>query len=308
AVSILAIMFAGPHQYNSLPVPKERVAWDGSRMPHCSLAESKQRVKESAYLVRYCDIYGTLTDRKYGLQDLFNSAIDLAGSGDPNAEFVIGWMYENGASGSEAGVVCDCLDKVSNSNYFSFISDTVNHDSERRLGYAIKWYTQAAAHGSAQACNGIARCKSFYDASPAALSEAFRWCEKAVEQGDIEAKIDLGRKYEARGTTSDLKKAMDLYEQAAMATNECTVNWALGCILNLWVTKHVMPSAKFAKGESDPLKFLARFDSDGMNAKKYAENFSYCGFTPDPYAQYRWDLYAKIRHALGLFSNPAGAP
>jgi hypothetical protein len=61
-------------------------------------------------------------------------------------------------------------------------------------------------------------------------------------------------------------------------------------------------------GATDPFDFLSRFDSGGMDAKKYAEKFSYCVFSPDPNARYRWDLFAKVRHALGLFSYRAEDP
>lgn len=164
--------------------------------------------------------------------------------------------------------------------------------------------SQAVVHGSASREIGQMYANGGCGL-PQDWTQSIGWYQRAIDQGDSEATICLGEQYEyggRNGTKADLKKAMQLYEQATGARNEVTVNSAIWHILDLWVEKHVIPSAKFALSTTDPTVFLSKFDPD-INAKKYSGIYRSCVYPSDNYALHRLDLFAKIRHALGLFSR-----
>lgn len=291
-------------------VPDELGAMDGRSIMHCSLQESRIRVKECAPLMRSCfTSFGTVPYHTYSLPELLNSAISLSTSGDPDAEYITGWIYESGISHAHPTGVTAFLDEASNSNYFSTIVDLAVHANEHDLESANKWYARARAHGSKFAGAGISRCKlraGFTD-------EAIEWARIAVKDGDVDANIELGQLYEAKsmekvpsyapGESAEAlnKKAMSLYEQAALqADTEDTANWAISSILYLWANKQVVPSAQFSMGAKDPFELLSRYDVSGVDKKKYFECFSFTGMVPDPYAEYRSGIFAKLRHTMKL--------
>lgn len=304
----LVTLWSDTSQISFTPV----LAGEPSGITHCSLDESRKRVKESACLLRHCSFpYYQLPLRSYTLRDLLTSAIDLSKGRDGNAEYIIGWAYENNLCRSDTTIVNESrplpavLDWFRQQTHETILRAYRNPQAEssNNLPLSQQWYIQAASHGSPQAISAIALANMGYNPSESQQQAVANELKRAIDAGDMDAKVELGRLYQNKNNPNDLRQAMQLYEEAAQAHCELTANWALANIMSLWIYKHVTPSHDFAKGESDPFVFMAKFDRT-MNAERYDQLYSFSGATPDPYCEQRWALFSKLRHGLGLYSEP----
>jgi len=90
----------------------------------------------------------------------------LAEQGDANAQFNLGWMYNNGE-----GV-------------------------EQDFKEAAKWYRKAAEQGDAEAQSNLGLKYDNGEGVEQDFKEALKWWQKAADQGQVYAQCNLGMMYE----------------------------------------------------------------------------------------------------------------
>ena len=142
-----------------------------------------------------------------------------AESGLPAAEERLGFLYRNGLGvEQDLARAMDWYQKAAangNSSARAALGEMymrgegVEADRER----ALAWYRQAAADDQPQALVALAGC--LFEQEGSGRSEAITLCRRAVNAGDAEAVVLLGRAYEnGWGVDKDVKKAAELYQQA----------------------------------------------------------------------------------------------
>jgi hypothetical protein len=268
---------------------------------HHSIAESQEIVSEAAPLMIHCSHQfpgGWYPLKNACLSEVLNCAIKLAPSGDPSAEYIVGWMFENGFSGTADGInviFVKTLEAASESNHTAEANEA-----------ATEWYHRAQAHGSADAPLALGRLIEFSSSNPKPKKEIISLYEEAIARGNDDAKIELGRCYQDLNTALDGKKAMELFEKASKAKSVYTVDSAVIQILSLWKSNRAVPSAEFSRGKTSAFDFLSAFDSK-LDQHRFDNFFTVGGCTPDVYGQYRAEILPKVRHSLSLSSDDPAA-
>ncbi len=125
-------------------------------------------------------------------ETLFKEKLQEANAGNSNAQYDIGAMYQNGRG------VAASRDK------------------------AIEWYRKAAAQNNQKAISRLNLIQS--------NKERFNKTLARAGEGDMESQYDLGKMYtEGVGVDTDMKKAIDWYEKAAVQGYE-KAQYKLGLI------------------------------------------------------------------------------
>lgn len=146
----------------------------------------------------------------------------MAGNGDPDAQRLLGYIYERGY-----GVTADPALAVA---WFRRSAEqgfppglhahawSLNHGIgvERNDVEAVRLYRQAAEQGYIYSQNNLAVAYDRGEGVEKNAEEAFRWFRSAADGGDALAQLNLGRLYEAgRGTAPDMAQATRWYLLAA---------------------------------------------------------------------------------------------
>lgn len=146
----------------------------------------------------------------------------LAGNADPDAQRLLGSVYERGY-----GVVADpelaasWSKRSADQGYppgLHAYAWCLNHGMgvERNDVEAVRLYRQAAEQGYIYAQNNLAVAYDRGEGTEKNPAEAFRWFQRSAEGGDLLAQLNLGRLYEAgRGTAQDMTQATRWYLAAA---------------------------------------------------------------------------------------------
>lgn len=139
------------------------------------------------------------SDNKKGLEVLKKSA----DSGNPDAQMLLGSIYEIGAGGEE------------------HISD------------AAYYYRMAAERGNANAQAKLGLCYLRGDGVHEDERKAFEWFEKSAKQGDAEGQLNYAICfYNGYGTLEDCKKALQWFKKAAKQDNVESYVWIGRCYIN----------------------------------------------------------------------------
>lgn len=113
--------------------------------------------------------------------------LKLAGQGNAEAQFVVGWHYEKGTEG-------------------------VSVD----LGKAAGWYRRAAEQGHMEAQNNLGSLLSVGNGVEKNLGKAVHWWRKSANLGNEVAMVNLGRAYlDGSGVNQDFHKAAFWFKKAA---------------------------------------------------------------------------------------------
>ena len=128
-------------------------------------------------------------DASYSARD-YSEALNWyqqsAAKGDPTAENLTGWIYQQGL-----GVKADNAE-------------------------AVKWYLKAAAQGFAASQTNVGWCYQNGLGVAADTRTAIEWYQKAIAQGNDSAEINMGYLYEnGIGVTKDFNEAKKWYKVAA---------------------------------------------------------------------------------------------
>lgn len=112
-----------------------------------------------------------------------------AESGDPNAQYDLGYMYDTGRD------------------------DTILAKDTRK---AAEWYEKAALQGHAKAQAGLGQLHINGDGMPVDYVIGVDWLQKAAAQGNAEAQLELGWLYrDSKGIPDDPAKALQWWKNAA---------------------------------------------------------------------------------------------
>ncbi|MFZ1545569.1 MAG: tetratricopeptide repeat protein [Candidatus Nitrotoga sp.] len=112
-----------------------------------------------------------------------------AESGDPNAQFDLGWMYD---TGDDSKILAKDIRK------------------------AAEWYEKAAIQGHAKAQTGLGLLYVNGNGLPQDYVKGVDWLQKAAAQGDPEAQLHLGWLYrDGKGIPKDPAKALVWWQNAA---------------------------------------------------------------------------------------------
>ena len=143
-----------------------------------------------------------------------------ATKGYPAAEECLGWLYRNGFGVAKdiekAKALYDSASALGNPAARNALAELyeqgegVNRDTKK----AVELYRSAAADDHSVAMRHLAELL-FTDDTVTDKNEALAFCRRAVNAGDVESIIDLGRAYEnGWGVDKDVKKAAELYQKA----------------------------------------------------------------------------------------------
>jgi len=145
-----------------------------------------------------------------------------AGTGDPDAQFMLGLMYSSGR-----GVLQDASEAA---RWYRRSAEQGNVDAQLSLGRiydggvgvpknhfeAVRWYRLAAEQGNGDAQWRLGAAYQFGTGVPRNLSEAFRWTAIAAEKGFAEAQSNLGVMYSnGHGVPEDDAAAAHWFRLAA---------------------------------------------------------------------------------------------
>lgn len=155
---------------------------------------------------------------------------DPAERGDPEAQFALGRMYEQGLGAREN------LEEAG--KWFRLAAESGNTLAQVRLGQlylagrlegkpedAVQWLSQAAEAGDDVAQFQLGLLYLEGSGVPVDEREAARWLEVAAEQGHTEAQNNIGSLYEAgRGVVQSDTRAIEWYEKAALQGDSLAQN------------------------------------------------------------------------------------
>ena len=134
-------------------------------------------------------------ERKDMFDSVLNKIVQLADTGDPFAQCVLGANYRDGI-------------------------DLVKDDVK-----AFEWMEKAAKQGYRIAQYNLG---SYYECGEGVAQdyeEALKWYRKAAEQGNSAAQVNLGIMYEyGKGVSQNMEKAIELYRRAAQQGNSYAQN------------------------------------------------------------------------------------
>ena len=180
--------------------------------------------------------YATSTEQPNSVpkdQNSFQTLIDNANKGDPNAQYKLGIMYEEGK-----GVAQDYQEAL---KWYTNASEQGHAGAQFNLGYmylvgkgipqvhnkeAAKWFIKAAEQGHAEAQQklGFMYEQKIFD-MPQDNNEAVKWYRKSAEQGNNCAKYSLGGMYiEGRGVPQDCNEAVKWWTKSAEQEGACAEN------------------------------------------------------------------------------------
>jgi TPR repeat protein len=158
-------------------------------------------------------------DERY--DDAFNQYSELAQSGDPKAQFFLGFMYEIGHGTGKN--IAEAL------RWYQSGATQDDHHCQRRLGWILAygddvhdaakakhWYGKAAESGDPECEFDFAEFLALQNDMEAALP----WYEKSANQGDALALLRLGY-FHSRGigVKRDKRMAFAYYRRAAEEEN-----------------------------------------------------------------------------------------
>lgn len=129
--------------------------------------------------------------KKTNVQSRFESLLELAHSGNADAQFEVGLCYDEG--------------------------DGVKEDKYE----AFKWFMKAAMNGHGRAQNAVGLCYEAGEGVAKNMSEARRWFQKSVDSGCTKGMINMAGVYNDEG---HVEKAWPLLERAARLGNEDAQN------------------------------------------------------------------------------------
>ena len=148
--------------------------------------------------------------------------LEKAQKGDPNAQFKIAKIYDEGFE-----VEKDYTEAV---KWYRKAAEQGNDTAQCNLGVcyqygqgvskdlveAVKWYRKAAEQGCDTAQCNLGVCYEYGQGVSKNLVEAVKWYRKAAEQGYDRAQHRLGRCYEyGLGMSTNYKEAVEWYKKAA---------------------------------------------------------------------------------------------
>ena len=158
------------------------------------------------------------------LGDYARRFIKAASKGDVQAQFYLGYMYENGEH-----VVKDLL---SAKKWYRDAAEMAHVKAMIRLASllgedpeATEWFRKAAEKGDPDAQAMIAFRYESGTGTEINLDEAVVWYTKAAEQDQIVSQVNLGRLYQLGiGVETNVDQAVFWYEKAAEQGNEAARN------------------------------------------------------------------------------------
>ena len=154
--------------------------------------------------------------------DRLSNLIALAKQGDANAQFELGWMYDEGD-----GVF---LDDREAAKWYRLAAEQGHVDAQFNLGVmydegegvsqddgeAVRWYRLAAEQGRADAQFNLGVMYANGEGVPRDDRKAAKWYRLAAEQGVVIAQNNLGAMYaNGEGVRRDDKEAVKWYRLAA---------------------------------------------------------------------------------------------
>ncbi|HEY9757377.1 MAG TPA: hypothetical protein V6C97_19570 [Oculatellaceae cyanobacterium] len=240
----------------------------------------KKFVKALAASIYYCDLGRLDLYEKYGRENLLNAVRHLTPSGDPDAEYVVGWLFDNGGMR---------VDLPSSNGLLGAVYDRATCDSEHAA--ALQWYGKAFRHGSGQAATALAA----FESDVGKREDLLRF---AIAHGVEDAKIQLAELLES----TNAKEAVRLLEEVARSKNRDTVDYALICLLQIWHKHGVKPSIEFRGDTGSAFEFVRKYNPT-LSDTDFVHFFVLYGCTPEPYSQLRWQVLRNIRKGCGLHSE-----
>ena len=166
------------------------------------------------------DLTAALSRKDYA--EAFRIAKPLAESGDKDAQFGLGWLYDKGQGAdrseqlaaawyrkaAEQGHLLAQLNLATMYEYGSGV--------EQSLEQALSWYRKAADQGDAEAQNTVGVLYASGQGTERDDFVAVMWYEKAAAQNFAKAQKNLGDMYaDGRGVRHDEREALRLYYLAA---------------------------------------------------------------------------------------------
>lgn len=142
-------------------------------------------------------------------KEAFEWMCKAAQQGLPQAEFMVGYMYEGtfDTRNNEKDTLEWYDRKMNNAMDFNI------HDEKK----AFYWYHKAAEHNHSEAQYRVAVRYEKGLGTDANLFRALWWYLKAAQKGQKEAVFRMAKVYNARGRKTDVAKVWNLYQQAKEA-------------------------------------------------------------------------------------------
>ena len=174
-----------------------------------------------------------------------NLLAESAQAGDATAQFLYGYQYLKGIDvekNQEYGI--HWLLKAANQNHFraQFWLSVCYHQGmgvDKDIQKSFYWLKKAAING-----HSVSQCQLgdfFYygnDTHKPDYKEAIKWYTKASEQGDLDAKTQLGLCYAlGKGVDVDDPKAIQLFSEAAEKNQPKAQLWLGLYYLNAWTVE-----------------------------------------------------------------------
>lgn len=191
-----------------LPIPKEGIGW-GHSQPAIN-PRSKEAFQEAIKLVHRHGIGfedPNAAGAPFGLEEVLKMAVERGHSNDPDAEYLIGWMFESHECVDlEYVEIVDRITRTFDCNWLSY----------RRLHLATQWYQRACEHGSIPAAAELGYMYEEGFGVPVNYYLAAKWYQKAAGAGDGQAQLDLERMYQnGLGMKTDPEIVTTLKEEGA---------------------------------------------------------------------------------------------
>ena len=165
--------------------------------------------------------FKTALDRK-SYDEAFRIAAPLAASGDRDAQFAVGWFYDQGygvekSDEQAANWYRKAAEQGHRSAQFT-LATMYEYGSgvERSDEEAFNWYRKAGEQDDAEAQNAVGVAYAKGQGTPKDDTAAVLWYQKAAKQGFAKALKNLGDMYASgRGVEKSEREALKLYYQAA---------------------------------------------------------------------------------------------
>ena len=141
-------------------------------------------------------------------KEAFEWIMKAAQQGLPQAEFIVGYMYEGAfdiRNNEEDAFDTLWYDRKMNKAMVFAI-----HDEQK----AFHWYHKAAEHNHPEAQYRVAVRYEKGNGTDANVFRALWWYLKAAQKGQKEAVFRMAKVYNARGRKADVAKIWNLYQQA----------------------------------------------------------------------------------------------
>lgn len=145
-------------------------------------------MKKLAYTLLFTTGLACFSNQSFAQQsDEFIQTEQLAEQGNPDAQFNLGVMYDEG------------------------------YGVEKDQFKAVEWYTKAANQGYAKAQSNLGFMYAQGKGTPLDYKKATEWFTKAADQGYGEAYYNLGMMYgQGDGVPKNLKKAKEYIKQGCL--------------------------------------------------------------------------------------------